>query len=736
MYTNQMRMTGLSGIDTESMVKQLMKAESMKLVGIRKSRELNVWRQEQYRDVAKTLSTFQNSFLNIGSNLVNSFRSAANYKSLATQVKLSGTETISTAISVSGTENAKPGSYKLKVDQLASKDVWTSANSIGGSIKSSGVFDYASIKSGDKFNVVLDDSKPLEISFNDTDIAEIHDNASFELVLNRKLKALGTESVNGDIVNKVSASIDGSGHLVISAGPGHTASVSGGSRTVNTFEAANALLTGTDRTVGFSVSVGSGGGLASFISVDIAAEDDEAAIVAAINNELKEQGVSGVSAKLKDGKISFVNSNAGEQVNISGGGLINLGFISSDVTLDNADVYFELGFRSGSSTKLDTSRTSLETAFGATGTIKFKINNEEFTFDSTDSIDRLMSKINGSDAGVKMSYDTLKGTFTLESTEAGGKNAITFEDTNEFLKNAFDFANKESAKDAIITINGVSTTRTSNDFTIEGLKIKLTAESAGKEFSIDIASDNTKSMDFIKKFVEEYNKLVDTLYNAYNTARPKSDKYSYYEPLTDEEKEALSDKALEKYEAKAKEGLLYRDPIISGIASSMRSMLYEQVDLGNGNKISLHEIGITTTKSYNDGGKIEIDEAKLTKALEERGDDIVKLFTKSSDITYGNKTSRSERMKTEGIAERLNDIIKDAIDSNGSIYNKAGIEKTSSMTQNELYKLISAQDQKISDMLTMLARKEDNYYMMFSKLESAMTQANNQMASLQGMLGL
>jgi flagellar hook-associated protein 2 len=334
-----------------------------------------------------------------------------------------------------------------------------------------------------------------------------------------------------------------------------------------------------------------------------------------------------------------------------------------------------------------------------------------------------------------MSYDSLKGTFSIESNDVGGRNAINFSDPDGFLMNSLGLANEVSAKDAIITLNGVSTTRETNDFTIEDMKISLTDESVGKEYTIQVTKDTTKTTDTIKKFVEEYNKLVDSLQKSYGTSRPKSDKYSYYEPLTDEEKDALSETELEKYETKAKEGLLYRDSILSGISSSMRTMLYEPLQLENGKTISLYEIGITTSKDYRQGGKLEINEEKLTAALEEYGEEVVDLFTKASDITYGDKANRSERRKTEGIAYRIEDIIKDAISTNGTIYNKAGILETASVTTNDLYKTISAQDQRISDMLKMLTTKEDNYYAMFSKLETAMTQANNQMSSLQGLLG-
>jgi flagellar hook-associated protein 2 len=378
-----------------------------------------------------------------------------------------------------------------------------------------------------------------------------------------------------------------------------------------------------------------------------------------------------------------------------------------------------------------------EDAFHGGNTVSFKINGKEFDMDSTYTLERMMNTVNGSNAGVKMSYDTIRGTFSMESTEVGAKNAIRFEDPDGFLSNAIGLRNETSAKDAIISLDGVATSRETNNFTIDDMDISLTDDAVGKEFTVEVKRDTSKTMEFVKNFVEEYNKLVDTLHDAYGTSRPKSDKYTYYEPLSDDEKEAMKEADIEKYEEKAKEGLLYRDSILSGIGASLRSMLYEPMEMENGESISLFEIGITTEYDTSGGyGRITIDETKLGKALEEKGDAVIELFTKASDVGYSDTYNRAERRKTEGIAYRIEDIIKDATSTtNGTLAQKAGIEKTSTVTENELSRMLEQQDQRIADMLKMLTDKEDSYYAMFSKLETAMTQANSQMASVQSMLG-
>lgn len=53
-----MRITGLSGMDTESMVNDLMKAERMKMDKYYQSKQTSTWRQEQYNDVNKDFANF------------------------------------------------------------------------------------------------------------------------------------------------------------------------------------------------------------------------------------------------------------------------------------------------------------------------------------------------------------------------------------------------------------------------------------------------------------------------------------------------------------------------------------------------------------------------------------------------------------------------------------------------------------------------------------------------------
>jgi flagellar hook-associated protein 2 len=613
-------MTGLSGLDTETLVTQMMKAESMKLTKLKKTRQSTAWRQESYRAATKSLKDFQSSFLSMTSAAANNFKSSANYSNITASVAGLGSDKTGAKISLTPDGTAAGGKYDISVVSIASKDVFKSAAQARGSVSGTGVFEASAVGADESVTVSLDGAAK-KITFSAADIAAIAgDEDAFVAAFNQKLEAaFGTE--NG--AAKVSLARDGQS-LSLTALIGHTAVVSNGT----------------------------------------------------------------------EGTLA------------------------------------DLGFTAGSSTAVRTG-DSLETVLGVTGTIDFTINGKQFTFDKTDSLDSLLSKVNAEAAGAKMSFDSLSGRFTLESSETGAANAVSY--SGNFLTNTLGLAQTSAAADAQLTINGVSTTRMSNDFTVDGLRVSLMEGSAGESYTVEFKRDAAKTVDFVKKFVEEYNKLVDTLKGYYNTPRPKSDSYTYYEPLSDDEKEALSEDEIKNWESKAKEGLLYNDSIMRGIAGQMRQMLYESVDLGGGKTASLYEFGITTTQAWNDGGKIQLDEGKLTQALETRADDFEKLFTKSSSVAYKVGANNPSRRATEGIAERLDDIIKDAVNVGGALYTKAGVEGSSA--KSDLTNLLSAQDEKISQMTSYLRDRENYYYTMFSKLETAMNQANSQMSYLTSMLG-
>jgi flagellar hook-associated protein 2 len=236
----------------------------------------------------------------------------------------------------------------------------------------------------------------------------------------------------------------------------------------------------------------------------------------------------------------------------------------------------------------------------------------------------------------------------------------------------------------------------------------------------------------VLNFVEEYNKLMKSLHDMHTTQRPKSSTGDFYMPLTDEERRELSESEVKMWDEKAKEGLLFRDPIIEGLMRNMRMQISNPLTLDNGTRISMSQLGITTSNNNKDGNILVIDMERLDRMIEERPDDVADLFTKSADSSL----TGSAKMNNQGVAERLNDLINQTIGASGTLTRKAGSAEWPSMDRhNTLTNELRSQNDRIDNMLTQLQKKEEHYYMMFSKLEAAMMRADQQMASLMGLLG-
>ncbi|MGE5606481.1 MAG: flagellar filament capping protein FliD, partial [Bacteroidota bacterium] len=144
-------------------------------------------------------------------------------------------------------------------------------------------------------------------------------------------------------------------------------------------------------------------------------------------------------------------------------------------------------------------------------------------------------------------------------------------DTNGFLGGLFNIsqANEKSGEDAKVVINGVTTQKKSNTFTMNNVTFTLTGE--GKA-AVSVNADVSEISDKVKEFVDKYNEILDQLYDKTTEVRPTSGgKYNYYLPLTDEQKEAMTEDQIEKWEEQAKKGLLRGDSILKDAINSMRS---------------------------------------------------------------------------------------------------------------------------------------------------------------------
>ncbi len=370
------------------------------------------------------------------------------------------------------------------------------------------------------------------------------------------------------------------------------------------------------------------------------------------------------------------------------------------------------------------------------GKASIKINGIEIDVYSDDTMNSLMSRINNTkEAGVKISYQEAADKFSFTSTEDGASGAINIE-ANDITEKLFGLTSNvsEKGKDAIVAVkyagsdDEVELMRGSNSFTVDGLTINVNGTFGYDEngdlikddpsiaVGIDAQVDADSIVDAVKSMIEEYNSIIE-LVNKEVKTKPDRD----YEPLTTEQKKELSEDEIEAWEKKAKEGLLYADSDIRSLTSDLRFII------DGGIAQELAEMGITTSSTYSDNGKITLDESKFRAALASNPERVQELFAESSvKNTNGNGYSK-------GIATNLRNVLDKyvnttgAMESKGILIRKAGHESSPmSVTDNNMYKQLDAIKKQIAKLQERLETERDRYIKQFTSLETLISQMNNQ----------
>lgn len=180
---------------------------------------------------------------------------------------------------------------------------------------------------------------------------------------------------------------------------------------------------------------------------------------------------------------------------------------------------------------------------------------------------------------------------------------------------------------------------------------KVNAAPQAQAVTMTSTTDVDDIMAKIKEFITTYNGFIKDLND-----QTKETKYRDYTPLTSEQREDMSENEIKLWEEKAKSGLLRGDTLIREGLSGMRSLVYQSNPGIDSKYNTLFSIGITTSKNYNDGGTLEIDETKLRKVLEEDPDAVEKLFKnsegKKDDVVDG------KTVDTRGYLEKLRESMK------------------------------------------------------------------------------
>lgn len=350
---------------------------------------------------------------------------------------------------------------------------------------------------------------------------------------------------------------------------------------------------------------------------------------------------------------------------------------------------------------------------------------------------------------IQVSFSELTRSLTIQTRNTGSSQSIKISSSvlglTSQVPTTLNGGLGQDAKVAITppgSIVPTTVTKSSNNFTIDNVTYNLVKDPNGVSYTVDLttSADAQKSVDKIKAFIDKYNALVDKI-----TTKLGEKKNYDYKPLTDSQKEGMEDDDIEVWEEKAKKGILKNDGDLQKILQDMRNGFMSTVKSAG---ISLAEIGIETYGGYeaaSKSGQLEVDQTKLKKALEERGDQVMKLFTafapttdltdaegiaKGYDIT-DSKWQDKYKYDNTGIFQRIEDMLYNAAQkSDGALLQKAGYAGTVSELTNAITKQLQEKDKAIEVMNDRIYDKQERYYQMFAKLEAAMNQLNSQQSWL------
>lgn len=702
-----MRMTGMmSGMDTESIIQELVAARRKK-VDVKKKEQTRIdWKQEIWKELNTKLKRLQSKY-------IANMRFSDAYSKKTTKVSNSN------AVSIITGENAMNGVQTMTVDQLAKSGYLT-----GGKIEGSGVTAltklseidpaYAgggvfTVKNGEKsVDIKVDQDTTISDVLNQ--IKEVGLNANFDAKQQRFYITAADSGADGDF----------------------------------SFTASNAAGADAMKLLGLQTKIGSGEGEdnKSYAEYSLYAKyySRDADAVKTINQMIQKDIDSRTQAYLNEYN-SLQSSIDAAQKSIDD---INKKYADAGETLKSVSDYEkdlvtvtqEIDDYKKTHSESDPNYAEgLQALHEKSEAIKAKKADAQTLVDQQKNITDYKARqveIRGTNDGTN-GYITIAADGTAAAT-AKLKNEIQnrYDDKAQYAASVVDpatgnvlvqgtgTATKVSGQDAKITLNGAEYTSNSNTFDINGLTITaLDTTKAGEVITVTTQQDTDGIYDMVKNFLKEYNAIVNEMDKLYNADRAKG-----YEPLTDEEKEAMSEKDIEKWESKVKDSLLRRDDNLSTVNSALQSIMSSGFNV-NGKTMYLYDFGIETLgyfqssdnekHAYHIAGDPD-DEYTMNEADKLKG-----MISNDPDtvISFFSQLSRS-------LYEKMTDMSKsvDGYRSFGNFYDDKKMKSD-----------YDSYTSKIKEMEAKVNEYEDKWYRKFSKMETALAKMQSNMSAVSSLLG-
>lgn len=395
-------------------------------------------------------------------------------------------------------------------------------------------------------------------------------------------------------------------------------------------------------------------------------------------------------------------------------------------TIGGSDTTMETSVKMAATDKLST----LFKTNGSSSSAEFTVNGKTITIDDVTSatVSDLIDKINNAGAGVTAALDatgqlkltsddnTTKITLGVASSDttdaaANGRsfiNGLSFDSNNKLA--ADTYGQTASGTSGKVTIDGKEYSTDTGKVSVGGVTYTLTAKGST---TVTVTNDTDKLVENVKKFVEDYNTMLDKLNSLYNEKQ-----YSDYDVLTKSQENGMTADQISKWNEKAKSGLLYHDQTLGKIISNLREAIYTPVDSVDSQYNSMMAIGIS---SSTDRGHLQLDEDKLKTALANDPDCVYQIFASSGDVTTTDAdgtTSTTTDYDKEGVMNRISDKLFSGLKE---IKSYAGTS-TETSDGSSLGTLILNLQTKMSNFKTMMDSYESALYKKYDAMETAIQQ--------------
>lgn len=649
-----MRLSGLiSGMDTESIIQELVSAKQIKVDNTKKAQTKHEWKQEAWKSLNTKLKNLQSKY-------VANLRFSSSYMKKTTKVSNSS------AVSVITGEEAVNGVQELSVKQLAKTAYLT-----GGKVQAG-----AEGKKWDALSKISDvmgaDFKAGDITFTTggktVDIEVTEDTIISDFLSKIKASGLNANFDAGQQRFFISAKQSGAdsnfsmtadnvGGAKILAALGLQVSLKDDSDSLKQYQEYASYYNENDKDATIA-------GMRSLIDGDIATQTQNYLDRYKNLVKLKKEAEDKITELKKDSDKNEAAIKAQEE---------SIAAYEKEMK-DITDSYIDITTATGDDG---------EVTYTATAKEDFKKNVEESYYEKAAYASEVLKKYNA-------------------GTDVEG------------------YATKIEGRDARIVLNGAEFTSANNTFAVNGLTFTALAETKADEVVTVTTQDDTDGIyNMLKDFLKEYNSIINEVDKLYNADSAKG-----YEPLTDDEKDAMSESEAEKYETKIKDALLRRDSSLSTIRSGFVEVMSKGIEV-NGKTMYLSSFGINTlsyfTAGDNEKNMYHIDGDPDDASTSGNADKLKSMIASDPDTVVSFFTQLSKNLYS-----KMNDLSKpvEGYRSYGSFYDDKKMK-----TDYDDYKT------KISDLEEKLADYEDKWYKKFSSMETALAKLQSSTSAVTSLLG-